>query len=69
MSFDSLQAWANAANRYPVLSHEEVVLIANRIQKAAPGSKLYSKLVNKLALHNLRLALKWTVLILCPALM
>jgi RNA polymerase sigma factor (sigma-70 family) len=60
MSFDSLQSWADAANRYPILTDTEVVILSQRIQKSEPGSKLHNKLVNKLALHNLRLALKWT---------
>lgn len=60
MSFDSIQHWADAAHRFPVLTHKQAVLLGQRIQAEEPGSEKRIKLANKLALHNMRLALKWT---------
>ena len=60
MSFDSIQAWADAANRYPVLAQETQTRLFKRLSKLEAGSDAYNKLVNKLCLHNLRLVLTWT---------
>ena len=60
MSFDSIQAWADAANRYPVLAQEAQTRLFKRLSKLEAGSDAYNKLVNKLCLHNLRLVLTWT---------
>jgi DNA-directed RNA polymerase sigma subunit (sigma70/sigma32) len=53
---DSITTWLNSAGRYPVLSKEETIYIARRIQAAEKGSKERAKWVNKLCLHNLRFA-------------
>lgn len=57
---DMVTTWFNAAGRYPVLSHEETIYVARRIQEAPEGSKERIKWVNKLCLHNLRFAAKTT---------
>lgn len=53
---DSVTTWLNAAGRYPVLSKEETIYIARKIQGAEKGSPERAKWVNKLCLHNLRFA-------------
>lgn len=57
---DPVTAWMNAAGRYPVLSQEETIYIARRIQSAEKGSKERIKWINKLCLHNLRFAVNVT---------
>lgn len=57
---ESLEFWAKTANRYPLLPVEETLRLGRMIQSSEPGSPKHAKAVNKLALHNLRLALKWT---------
>ena len=56
----SVEFWAKAANRYPLLPAEETLRLGRIIQASEPGSPKHVKTVNKLVLHNLRLALKWT---------
>lgn len=57
---DPIKSWLDAAGRYPVLSKEEVIYIARKIQAAEPGSREHTRLVNKLCLHNMRYAAKVT---------
>lgn len=53
---DPITTWLNAAGRYPVLSQEETIYVARRIQAAEKGSAERAKWVNKLCVHNLRFA-------------
>lgn len=57
---DSVTAWLDAAGRYPLLSQEETIELARKIQSNEPGSKAHTKAVNKLCLHNLRLVVRYT---------
>lgn len=57
---DPITTWLNAAGRYPVLSHEQTIYIARRIQAAEKDTPERIKWVNKLCLHNLRFAAKIT---------
>ena len=55
MTFDPVQAWLNAAGRYPVLPKEEIIRLANKRDTLPEGSTAYIKVVNKICQHNLRL--------------
>lgn len=55
MTFDPVQAWLNAAGRYPVLPKEEIIRLANKRDTLPEGSAAYIKVVNKICQHNLRL--------------
>lgn len=56
---DQLSSWMNNAGRYPILSNEETLEIARRINDCKPGTSEHAKLVNKLTVHNLRLVIKF----------
>lgn len=56
---DELTAWLNSAGRYKLLTQEETIELSRKIRSTEPGSKEYSKLVNKLTTHNLRLVVKF----------
>ena len=55
MTFDPVQAWLNAAGRYPVLPKEEIIRLANKRDTLPEGSAAYTKVINKICQHNLRL--------------
>lgn len=55
MTTDPVQAWLNAAGRYPVLPEEEVARLCAKRDTLEPGSKAYIKVINKLSQHNLKL--------------
>lgn len=57
-STDQISFWMNAAGSKPVLSKEEVCIIARNIRSSEPGSKSYKYWVNKLVSHNLRLVIR-----------
>lgn len=56
----SITTWLNNAARYPLLTKDQTIQLARRIQKAEPGSAQHTKLINKLCQHNLRLVAKYT---------
>lgn len=58
ISTDQISFWMNAAGSKPILSKEEVCVIARNIRSSEPGSKSYKYWVNKLVSHNLRLVIK-----------
>jgi RNA polymerase sigma factor (sigma-70 family) len=51
---DIITAWMDNAGRYKVLSKQETIEVAEKIQAAAPGSAEHTKWVNKLCRHNLK---------------
>lgn len=55
---DQITFWMNIAGSKPVLSREEVCVIARKIQSEKPGSPRHKRYVNKLVSHNLRLVIK-----------
>lgn len=55
MSKDPIQAWLNAAGRYPLLPKSEMLRLAKKRDTLEPGSPEYIKLINKFCEHNLRL--------------
>ena len=55
---DQITFWMNVAGSKPVLSREEVCVIARKIQSEKPGSPRHKRYVNKLVSHNLRLVIK-----------
>lgn len=55
MTTDPIQAWLNAAGRYPLLPVSEMLRLAKKRDSLEPGSKEYLKIVNKISEHNLRL--------------
>jgi RNA polymerase primary sigma factor len=55
---EQITFWMNAAGSKPVLSKEEVCIIARKIRAAEPGSKTFKHYVNKLVSHNLRLVIR-----------
>ena len=55
MTNDPIQAWLNAAGRYPILPRQEVIRLAKKRDSLPQGSAAYIKVVNKLCQHNLRL--------------
>lgn len=52
---DEITIWMNYAGSKKLLTEEETLDIAKKIQTSEPGSKLYARYVNKLTEHNLRL--------------
>lgn len=52
---DEIAPWMESCGKYPLLTKEQTILVARRIQASEPGSKKYNKAVNKLVCHNLRL--------------
>ena len=56
---DEIVAWMNSAGKYRMLSNEETLEIAKKIKECSVGSNEYSRLVNKLTVHNLRLVIKF----------
>lgn len=58
VSDDQITFWMNAAGSKPVLSKEEVCVIARKIRSSEPGSKTFKRYVNKLVSHNLRLVIR-----------
>ena len=50
-----LTLWMNTTGKYPVLSKEEQLALAQRIYKSKEGSKQRIRLINKMACHNLKL--------------
>ena len=55
MTYDPIQAWLNAAGRFPLLPKSELLRLAKKRDTLEPGSKAYIKIVNKITNHNLRL--------------
>ena len=55
MTTDPIQAWLNAAGRYPLLPKSEILRLAKKRDSFAPNSKGYIKVINKITEHNLRL--------------
>jgi len=55
MTTDPIQAWLNAAGRYPVLPRQEIIRLAKKRDSLPEGSAAYIKVVNKICQHNLRL--------------
>ena len=55
MTHDPVQAWLNAAGRFPLLPKSEMIRLAKKRDTLEPGSKAYIKVVNKICEHNLRL--------------
>jgi hypothetical protein len=55
---DEVSFWMNAAGSKRILTKEEVLIVARRIQSEPKGSVLYKKSVNKLVSHNLRLVIR-----------
>jgi RNA polymerase sigma factor (sigma-70 family) len=55
MTTDPIQAWLNAAGRYPLLPASEILRLAKKRDSLTPGSKEYVKVINKISEHNLRL--------------
>lgn len=56
---EQISFWMNAAGSKPVLSREEICIIARKIRVAEPGSKQFKHYVNKLVSHNLRLVIRF----------
>jgi RNA polymerase sigma factor (sigma-70 family) len=52
---DTVKFWLDAAGRYPVLSPNQILLLARRVQSSTPGSKEYNRAVQKIVKHNLKL--------------
>lgn len=50
-----LTLWMNTTGKYPVLSKEEQLALAQRIYKSKEGSKQRNRLINKMTCHNLKL--------------
>ena len=55
MTNDPIQAWLNAAGRFPLLPKSEMIRLAKKRDALEPGSRAYIKVVNKICEHNLRL--------------
>lgn len=55
---DQITFWMNTAGSKPVLSKEEVFVLARKIQAEKPGSSTRKRYVNKLVSHNLRLVIR-----------
>lgn len=55
---DELTAWMNTAGSKPVLSKDEMLIIAKKIRSQKAGSPMYKFYVNKLVSHNLRLVIR-----------
>ena len=55
MNNDPIQAWLNAAGRYPLLPKSEMIRLAKKRDTLEPGSRAYIKVINKICEHNLRL--------------
>ena len=53
---DSMTLWLDNAGRYPLLSEEETLELARRIQRCAGNTR--RKALDKLCLHNLRLVVE-----------
>lgn len=60
MSLEAVRHWATTCAEHPLLSYSATLELAKRIQAAEPGSAERTKLANKLALYNMRLAYSWT---------
>ena len=56
---DNLTNWMDQAGRNPVLTKQQILEIAKRIQELEEGSPKRKKLVNKLVLHNMRLVIRF----------
>lgn len=52
---DAVKFWLDAAGRYPVLTKEQVLLLARQIQENPKESKIRQKAIDKLVKHNLKL--------------
>ena len=50
--------WLDEAGRWPLLPAEEILRLARKREELEVGSKAYSKVVNKICRHNLRLVVK-----------
>ena len=55
MTNDPIQAWLNAAGRFPLLPQTEMIRLAKKRDTLEPNSKAYIKIINKICEHNLRL--------------
>lgn len=55
MSKDPIQAWLNSAGRFPLLPKQEILRLAKKRDTLEPGSAAYTKIINKICEHNLRL--------------
>lgn len=55
MTNDPIQAWLNAAGRYPILPKSEIIRLAKKRDTFPEGSAAYNRVVNKICQHNLRL--------------
>jgi RNA polymerase sigma factor (sigma-70 family) len=55
---DQITFWMNAAGSKPVLSKEEVSVLAKKIKAEKPGSALHKHYVNELVSHNMRLVIR-----------
>ena len=58
-STDEITAWMNAAGRQPVLTKEEVCVLARKIRSEEANSPRHKFYVNKLVSHNLRLVIRF----------
>lgn len=52
---DAVKFWLDSAGRYPVLTKEQVLLLARQIQENPKGSKIRQRAIDKLVKHNLKL--------------
>jgi RNA polymerase sigma factor (sigma-70 family) len=59
ISTDQVSFWMNGAGSKRVLSRDEVLVIARKIQSNPVGSPARKKAVNKLVIHNLRLVIRY----------
>ena len=57
-STDEITAWMNVAGSKPVLTKEEVCILARKIRSEKVNSPRYKFYVNKLVSHNLRLVIR-----------
>lgn len=55
---EQITFWMNTAGSKPVLSKEQVCVIARKIQAEKPGTAIHKRYVNKLVSHNLRLVIR-----------
>ena len=55
MTNDPIQAWLNAAGRFPLLPKPEMIRLTRKRDTLVPGSRAYIKVINKICEHNLRL--------------
>lgn len=55
---DPVKSWLNNAGRFPLLPKDEILRLASKRDKFEAGSPEYTRIINKLCQHNLRLVPK-----------